>query len=428
MLENHVTIVTVNYNTPQVTIEMIKSLRKFYPIIPIVIVDGSDIASKKTIMDNMIKDDPHIQIFSVGYNIHHGPGMDYGLGKVTTKYTLIIDPDVIITNGGMIEYLDTLIRVPDISPSSDILYMMPSVPVEDISICERPNNISLQVAIDTKLPTAPDDELAESDEYITNDYLYVGVAQTVTRQGLNCTKSDTSLQYIHPSFMLVNTTKYGYLSDGSPCRKFFKHGSPCINTMLDIHDTGNASKMLLSDPSLSKYYLHDGRGVVNITGYNLRNSPARSRVKPPRLNKSTNYVSSASACYRIPKVSRNKHILSLATPSHKPCNIARVNRHRSATTSNLIQRRNIMAKMKREARRISQKKCSGGNQLDIISMFSQSSTVIPREGLHRLKKKLSERTHVRDVIDKTPELPQNLTMVYLPLLVSSESNPVQFYM
>ena len=84
------TLLTCNYNTPEVTRNMLKSFRLVHPHTPAVVIDTSN----------------HVGRFSLeGAEVHplpdssHGNGVNFGMQKVSTDYMLLVDSDVIFKRG-----------------------------------------------------------------------------------------------------------------------------------------------------------------------------------------------------------------------------------------------------------------------------------------------------------------------------------------
>jgi len=97
-MEDKVTAIIVNYNTPELLTDCVNSIRRFYPIMDIIIVDGSE------------TDKTHLSLrdkctFSMGlkFNSGHGPGMNMGIRACETEYVLLVDSDVTIDKPGVIE-------------------------------------------------------------------------------------------------------------------------------------------------------------------------------------------------------------------------------------------------------------------------------------------------------------------------------------
>ena len=103
-----ITALTVNYNTPQLLESLLRSFRRFYPDIPYMVVDGS-----APYYYGKIKSFPirfHVSLHHFKYNIHHGPGMAYGLKTITTDQILFLDSDIQILRGGFIEDLQSKLK------------------------------------------------------------------------------------------------------------------------------------------------------------------------------------------------------------------------------------------------------------------------------------------------------------------------------
>ena len=83
-----VTAITVNYNTPDLVKRAIRSIRKFYPELFIYVINLS--TDKKNI--RLING----ALYQINKNIGHGPGLHYGLQRVTTKYALCFDSDIVM--------------------------------------------------------------------------------------------------------------------------------------------------------------------------------------------------------------------------------------------------------------------------------------------------------------------------------------------
>lgn len=102
-----ITALTVNYNTPKLLELLLKSFRQFYDI-PYMVIDGSDEANYNKIKNFDKK--YNIELIHVGYNIHHGPGMTYGISLINTDQILLVDSDMIILNGGWLEKMKKSLR------------------------------------------------------------------------------------------------------------------------------------------------------------------------------------------------------------------------------------------------------------------------------------------------------------------------------
>lgn len=107
---NNVTVIIVSYNTYQLMRECYNSLRKFYPTIPCILIDGSD-ENDKCHEFVKTRNLQYNKIFSLKKNYGHGPGMALGIKNCETEYFLLMDSDVVIKRpvlGVMLRLFETL--------------------------------------------------------------------------------------------------------------------------------------------------------------------------------------------------------------------------------------------------------------------------------------------------------------------------------
>lgn len=185
---DNIEIISVNYNTPDYINKQYESIRKnLSDNIKINIIDGSDknilkrgewIISEKNKMYNTTESDKNFNVAKVGFNIHHGPGMDLGIRNNNKKYSLILDSDVYIKN-------------------DNIFYLF--------------------------------------DEYFTENMFCMGHVIYVNNLGYDVTEL-SGIKYVHPSFMVIDNEKYKKLNS-----KFIKHGAPCIDVMKEVEDNQKIS-------------------------------------------------------------------------------------------------------------------------------------------------------------------------------------------
>ena len=92
---NDLTGLVVSYNTKELLQTAIESIREFYPILPILIVDSSDQDNECYELVKVLSiSDPQIKRIHISGNIGHGKGMDYGIININTKHILLFDSDI----------------------------------------------------------------------------------------------------------------------------------------------------------------------------------------------------------------------------------------------------------------------------------------------------------------------------------------------
>lgn len=101
----NITTVIVNYQTPELLDQAVRSFKKLYPDVTTVIFDnGSNDHSKKTI-DKLKNDFPgNLKTHFEQENIYHGPALHKSLKKlVSTPYCFFLDSDTITQKRGFLE-------------------------------------------------------------------------------------------------------------------------------------------------------------------------------------------------------------------------------------------------------------------------------------------------------------------------------------
>ena len=91
-------IITVHYNTPDLLDNLLGSIRDCSPL-PIRVIDGSDTEEFHRLTKEICGDYSNVIVEQLGYNIHHGPGMDYAMNTTKHDWVLIIDSDSMIKEG-----------------------------------------------------------------------------------------------------------------------------------------------------------------------------------------------------------------------------------------------------------------------------------------------------------------------------------------
>lgn len=202
----HIEIVSVHYKTPEYIYDQHSSVRKFYPENPYRIIDGSD--NGISYFEDIEEFDEKFSVERFGYNIHHGPGMDHAIRSSAYEYLLILDSDVKLTQAPLQDMMDAFTG------------------------------------------------------YAVGKKLIVNANGNEAWQKKWWKKSKPCIYtYIHPYCMLIN--KAAYLA----FQPFKKHGAPCIDAMIDIHNQQKTE--LLSAIEIEKYIDLKKRGTREKWGINL---------------------------------------------------------------------------------------------------------------------------------------------------------------
>lgn len=102
-----ITALTVNYETPDFLERLLSGFRKYYNI-PFVVIDGS--SGKNYDQIKPFTKRYGVEIHHFDYNIHHGPGVAYGINYIKTDQILLLDSDLIVINPGFVEDLQSKLK------------------------------------------------------------------------------------------------------------------------------------------------------------------------------------------------------------------------------------------------------------------------------------------------------------------------------
>lgn len=189
-LDELVTAIVVSYNSKELLEKALFSLRRFYPTLPLIIVDGSNpFHPCQKFVEDLV--DPCATKLFTNYNIGHGRGLCLALKSCTTPYALLFDSDAVV-------------RKPILE---DMLVMM------------------------------------EADTF------GVGCLHNVGRDGhiftpLTAHRGQTPIPYLHPFFALIDVQNYQSYAP------IVHHGAPLYKTMVDIFDRGLSQQVLKQFPGL----------------------------------------------------------------------------------------------------------------------------------------------------------------------------------
>ena len=131
-------VFTVNYNTPDLVQRLLNSVRLFYPDIHFVVLDNSDEKARADEVLEIAEKDGNMTVHQTGKNLHHGPGMGFGVRKCETDHVLVIDSDNELMRPGllsmMMEYMDPEVMAVGIVARVDEAGMDTASPVYGTSL------------------------------------------------------------------------------------------------------------------------------------------------------------------------------------------------------------------------------------------------------------------------------------------------------
>lgn len=213
-------VLSVNYNTPYLIYNMIKSFRQFYNN-DILIVDGSEKILYEEAKD-LLSQFKNVEIHHFSVNIHHGPGLAYGFTTLDCDKILVLDSDITFIKVGIFEILEQKLK-----PESYGVGDVQRIDDKGFNIGSRKGAVGLR-----------------ESEIDARGYAY-----------------------LHPAFMLINRAVA--LQWPMPV----KHGAPMIETMKAITKAGKED-ILQHDVNIQHdfrekkklYFNHPWMGTVSRTG------------------------------------------------------------------------------------------------------------------------------------------------------------------
>lgn len=262
MNAQHIPIVIISFNSPELIRNLLTSLRRFYAN-PVHIVDGSSAEHVEAIRA-AVAPFAGVHLHVQGYNIHHGPGMAWAIQTLPLgPVALFLDSDIVVLREGFIEAM-----------------------LEEL----RPEHYG------------------------------VGGVAYVNREGFDIPYAYGAVPYLHPPCMLCN------IDVMKQWPMPVKHGAPMVAPMLALHDAGRSGLLkhldwVLNDvtPGLSRVYIdHVGRGtVINTQGYHLEEWMADVQARQAAGAKAEDAAAAPAAAAASEPRGYNPFVLGLIPASAK---------------------------------------------------------------------------------------------------------------
>jgi GT2 family glycosyltransferase len=200
-----VSAVIINFQTPDLTNRAVRSFRRFYPDVPLLLIDnGSSDRSMESLQSLVAEAPGTTELIVNGANLHHGPAMHQAMTLRTEDRVLFIDSDCEIVQGGFLERMLN------------------------------------------ELDSAP-------EAYAAGKRIFMN------ERGFDVPESPGAIAYVRPICLLVDRRLYLTLPP------FVKHGAPCLANMKAAAERG----LRLCHVPVDEYVRHLGRGTAGRFGYRL---------------------------------------------------------------------------------------------------------------------------------------------------------------
>jgi hypothetical protein len=199
------TCATVTCNTKELLERSVKSISEFYPQLRIMIIDGSTQSFKYDLPKNA-------ELYAMGYNVGHGPGMHLAITMCQTPLILLFDTDAVM---------------------------------------KRP-------CLEQMIELVEEDTFGVGDIYPTPQCTYF----------IQFGDGSQDIPVLHPYFHIVQKSVYNkYLP-------YIQNGGPTFLTALDIFSQGLSDKILKKFPVLD-YVEHQWRGTRDVKPPDMFKNPVR---------------------------------------------------------------------------------------------------------------------------------------------------------
>jgi len=221
-LTSKVTVVTVNYNTPDLLYGLLGSLRQFLDTGRVIVVNNSEECLDRARYGKGLRG---FKCIETGANIGHGPAMHVGIVAADTPQVLTLDTDTTLLRDGLLTYYaDALSTVPTAwyGAGNVTLYTMEGV-------THRPK---------------------EEGEVSYGRWSWGW---------------PVPMAYLHPYCALINRAQYLRYA------RFEDHGAPCLSAMLHLAVMQPQRRpALINMTGLDEYVHHAWRGTrdkVSVPSY-----------------------------------------------------------------------------------------------------------------------------------------------------------------
>jgi len=121
-----VTAVIVSLNTYELTRRAADSLVRFYPSIPLIMVDNGSIDQTPAYIQACGVARKETECVFLPQNVGHGPALHMAAEKATTPYLFTLDSDCVVEEGGFLELMVECFRDESVYAVGDLLYVRSS--------------------------------------------------------------------------------------------------------------------------------------------------------------------------------------------------------------------------------------------------------------------------------------------------------------
>lgn len=107
-MDPSVAAAVVNFQTPDLLEAAVRSFKRFYPRVPLLILDNGSEDDSPALIDRLAAELPATEALLLDANIFHGPAMHRALAHLDAPYVYIFDSDTVTRRGGFLEPMHAL--------------------------------------------------------------------------------------------------------------------------------------------------------------------------------------------------------------------------------------------------------------------------------------------------------------------------------
>lgn len=99
----------VNYQTPDLLGDAVRSFKEHYPDVPLLIVDNGSEDGSPALVGRLARELPATEALRLEENIFHGPAMHRALTHLGAGHVYVFDSDTVTRRGGFLEEMQALL-------------------------------------------------------------------------------------------------------------------------------------------------------------------------------------------------------------------------------------------------------------------------------------------------------------------------------
>lgn len=103
MQSKHITVIVVNFKTPNLVEEAVTTFMDCYPEVQYILIDNGGCRESVQILRAIEQQAPRVQIIENEENLGHGPALNQGFDLAKTEYVFTLDSDTRVEQCGFLE-------------------------------------------------------------------------------------------------------------------------------------------------------------------------------------------------------------------------------------------------------------------------------------------------------------------------------------